>query len=213
MTPDLFDVEAIRQPICDGATLLRGFALPYSEEIFSALREIERAAPFRHMITPGGFRMSVAITSCGNYGWTSDRSGYRYTPRDPISSAPWPPMPERFAQLATAAGAEAGFKNFLADSCLINRYETGARLSLHQDKNEYDFSAPIVSVSLGISAVFLFGGPQRNNKPLRLPLVHGDVVVWGGPARLYYHGVAQLKLDSHPLTGAHRINLTFRKAG
>lgn len=212
MTLDLFDAGST-QTICAGALLLRGFALAHAREIFAALNIIEQAAPFRHMLTPGGLRMSVAMTNCGVYGWTSDRGGYRYTTTDPLSAQPWPSMPAVFAQLASAAAAHASFDNFVADSCLINRYEIGSRLSLHQDKNERDFAAPIVSISLGISAVFLFGGAQRVIKPLRLPLSHGDVVVWGGPARLYYHGVAPLKFDSHPLTGAHRINLTFRKAG
>jgi alkylated DNA repair protein (DNA oxidative demethylase) len=212
MTPDLFDVDST-QTICAGAMLLRGFSVARSREIFAALNDIENAAPFRHMFTPGGQRMSVAMTNCGAYGWTSDRGGYRYATTDPLSTQPWPSMPTVFAQLATDAAAQAGFENFAADSCLINRYEIGSRLSLHQDKNERDFAAPIVSVSLGISAIFLFGGTQRTIKPLRLPLIHGDVVVWGGPARMYYHGIAPLKNDSHALTGAHRINLTFRKAG
>ncbi|MGH8629503.1 MAG: DNA oxidative demethylase AlkB, partial [Burkholderiales bacterium] len=165
-----------------------------------------------HMITPGGFRMSVAMTNCGLAGWVSDQSGYRYDRVDPLSGGPWPGMPACFAQLASGAAAEAGFAGFVADSCLINRYAPGTRLSLHQDRNEQDFRAPIVSVSLGIAAVFLFGGLKRSDRPHRIPLSHGDVVVWGGPDRLRYHGVMPLRDDYHPSMGRYRINLTFRKA-
>jgi alkylated DNA repair protein (DNA oxidative demethylase) len=165
------------------------------------------------MVTPGGFRMSVAMTNCGSLGWVTDRTGYRYDPVDPDSGEQWPPMPDFFLKLARDAAATAGFTAFAPDGCLINRYEPGARLSLHQDKNESDFGQPIVSVSLGIPAVFLFGGLKRADKPGRVELRHGDVVVWGGPARLRYHGVMPLKEGRHPLVGPHRINLTFRKAG
>ena len=165
------------------------------------------------MITPGGFRMSVAMTNCGVLGWVSDRSGYRYDVMDPEGSQPWPPMPDPFLRLATRAAAKAGFQKFVPDACLINRYDPGARLTLHQDKNELDYDQPIVSVSLGLPATFLFGGLKRADKTIRVQLRHGDVVVWGGPARLRYHGVLQLKEGHHPLTGGHRINLTFRKAG
>src|SRR5690606_8287520 len=171
------------------------------------------AAPWRHMQTPGGFTMSVALTNCGALGWTSDRRGYRYTRVDPDSGEPWPPMPPVLARLASEAAAAAGFPDFAPDACLVNRYTPGARLSLHQDRNERDFGAPIVSVSLGMSATFLFGGPARADKPARVPLVHGDVVVWGGVDRLRHHGVLPLKDGEHPLLGAQRINLTFRKAG
>jgi alkylated DNA repair protein (DNA oxidative demethylase) len=164
------------------------------------------------MITPGGFRMSVAMTNCGTYGWVSDATGYRYNKLDPESGRPWPRMPKVFMNLATDAGCEAGFEGFAPDACLVNRYQPGARLTLHQDKNERDFAAPIVSVSLGLPAVFLFGGTKRSERTVRVPLEHGDVVVWGGPARLRYHGVRPLEAGSHPLTGAYRFNLTFRKA-
>jgi alkylated DNA repair protein (DNA oxidative demethylase) len=165
------------------------------------------------MVTPGGFRMSVAMTNCGSLGWVSDRAGYRYDAIDPGSGVPWPPMPEPFRRLATGAAAQAGFDEFLPDACLINRYAVGTKLSLHQDKDERDFAQPIVSASLGIPAVFLFGGLKRAEKTLRIHLTHGDVVVWGGPARLRYHGVLPLKEGSHPLVGEYRINLTVRKAG
>lgn len=177
-----------------------------------ALTEVTTAAPFRHMLTPGGFRMSVAMTNCGRRGWVSDRSGYRYDPIDPDSGRRWPAMPAAFLSLAGEAAASAGLGPFTPDACLINRYAAGARLSLHQDRDERDFGAPIVSVSLGLPAVFLFGGLRRKDTPLRVPLAHGDVVVWGGPARLRYHGVVPLKAGSHPLTGEFRINLTFRKS-
>ena len=165
------------------------------------------------MVTPGGFRMSVAMTNCGALGWVSDPSGYRYDPLDPESGNPWPRMPDSFARLAQDAAAQAGFEGFTPDACLVNRYEPGARLTLHQDRNERDFRAPIVSVSLGLPAVFLFGGLKRADKPARIPLEHGDVAVWGGPARMRYHGVMPLKEGAHALLGNQRINLTFRRAG
>ena len=201
-----------REELCPGAVVLCGFALPEATAILAALRDITAQAPFRHMVTPGGFRMSVAMTNCGAYGWVTDRTGYRYDALDPETGKPWPRMPSAFLTLAQDAAANAGFAGFTPDACLINRYEPGARLSLHQDRNERDFGAPIVSVSLGLPAVFLFGGPHRTDTPRRVPLAHGDVVVWGGPARLRYHGVMPLKEGYHPLVGGHRINLTFRKA-
>ena len=198
--------------LCDGARWLRGFATADAAKLIEALQQVESASPFRHMITPGGYRMSVAMTNCGTAGWVSDRHGYRYDAVDPDSGTAWPPMPAVFERLATGAAAAAGFPGFRSDVCLINRYEPGAKLSLHQDKDERDFSAPIVSVSLGLPAVFLFGGLQRSERPRRIRLQSGDVVVWGGPARLVYHGVSPLGDGEHPLTGRCRINLTFRKA-
>jgi alkylated DNA repair protein (DNA oxidative demethylase) len=216
MTLNLFaDAEqgrTWREELCPGAVVLRRFAMPDETAIFAALHGITVKAPFRRMVTPGGFLMSVAMTNCGSYGWVTDRTGYRYDAVDPESGKPWPRMPGVFLQLAQDAAASAGFKGFEPDACLINRYGPGARLSLHQDKNERDLGAPIVSVSLGIPAVFLFGGSQRQDKPMRVQLMHGDVVVWGGPARLRYHGVMPLKEGYHSLAGGHRINLTFRKA-
>ena len=216
MTLNLFaDAEqgrTWREELCPGAVVLRRFAAPDETDIFAALHGITVKAPFRHMVTPGGFLMSVAMTNCGSYGWVTDRTGYRYDAADPESGKPWPRMPGVFLQLAQDAAASAGFRGFEPDACLINRYDPGARLSLHQDKNERDLGAPIVSVSLGIPAVFLFGGSQRQDKPMRVQLMHGDVVVWGGPARLRYHGVMPLKEGYHSVAGGHRINLTFRKA-
>ena len=215
MTLELFEgmAQGGREALAEGAVVLRGFAVPHEVAIFAALQDITAQAPFRHMITPGGYRMSVAMTNCGAYGWVTDRTGYRYDGMDPDSGKPWPHMPDALVQLARDAAASAGFEDFVPDACLINRYEPGARLSLHQDRNERDFSAPIVSVSLGIPAVFLFGGLRREDKSVRVRLTHGDVAVWGGPARLRYHGVMPLKENHHPLVGGHRINLTFRKAG
>ena len=192
--------------------LLRGFALPCANELLTQVDAIQAQAPFRHMMTPGGFTMSVAMTSCGGWGWTTNRKGYRYTPEDPESGRLWPAMPAVFASLARAAAAEGGFDAFEPDSCLINRYLPGSRLTLHQDRNEKDFGAPIVSVSLGIPATFLFGGHERRDRAERFRLEHGDVAVWGGPDRLRFHGVAPLKDAHHALLGAQRINLTFRKA-
>jgi alkylated DNA repair protein (DNA oxidative demethylase) len=186
--------------------------LPAEVALLKALDRVVEKSPFRHMVTPGGFRMSVAMTNCGALGWVTDRSGYRYDPDDPESQRPWPQMPDCFVELATTAAKEAGFPAFAPDACLVNRYEPGSRLTLHQDKNERDFCQPIVSVSLGLPAVFLFGGDERADKTIRVPVAHGDVVVWGGPARLRYHGVMPLKMGAHPSVGAYRVNLTLRKA-
>ncbi len=204
--------EPVLESLAEGAVLLRGFALRHAPEIMAHLGPIIAAAPLRHMLTPGGFRMSVAMTNCGTAGWISDRKGYRYAAQDPDAHQPWPPMPALFATLASEAAAQAGFADFHPDVCLINRYEPGARMTLHQDKDEQDFGAPIVSVSLGLPAVFLFGAMTRKNRPQRIPLQNGDVVVWGGPARLAYHGINPLKDGDHPLTGRCRFNLTFRRA-
>ena len=198
--------------MAEGAVLLRGFANRVDADLIADLRDIVVQAPFRHMVTPGGFRMSVAMTNCGHAGWVSDPSGYRYDPVDPNTGQPWPAMPAVFFDVATQAAAAAGFENFEPDACLVNRYEPGTRISLHQDKDERDFTAPIVSVSLGLPAVFLFGGLKRSERPVRIPVKNGDVVVWGGPSRLVYHGVAPLPEGEHPATGRTRINLTFRKA-
>jgi len=213
MIRDLFADEAREVALAPGAMLFSGFARPLEGPLLAALERISALAPFRHMSTPGGHLMSVAMTNCGAAGWVTDRTGYRYDPRDPESGLPWPEMPEVFADLAARAAARAGFHRFEPDACLINKYAPGAKMSLHQDKNEQDFDAPIVSVSLGLPAVFLFGGLERSDRPRRWPLFHGDVVVWGGPSRLRYHGVLPLEEGRHPLTGGHRINLTLRKAG
>jgi DNA oxidative demethylase len=217
MNLDLFDTLPDSQPqeeqLAPGATWLRRFAVLDETALLAGMEEVIVRAPFRHMVTPGGFVMSVAMTNCGSLGWVTDRTGYRYDAIDPMSGRPWPPMPEPFLTLAASAAAQTGFPDYRPDACLINRYELGAKLSLHQDKDEQDFDQPIVSVSLGIPAVFLFGGLSRADKTLRIPVMHGDVVVWGGPARLRYHGVMPLKPGHHPLVGDCRINLTFRKAG
>ena len=200
------------QVLADGAVVLRGFAAAGADHLYAALLRVIERAPLRRMLTPGGQTMSVAMTNCGTAGWISDRRGYRYAARDPISEQAWPSMPLEFRRLARAAGAAAGFAGFAPDACLVNSYVAGTRLSLHQDKDERDFTAPIVSVSLGLPATFLFGGLRRADRPERVPLVHGDVVVWGGPARMRYHGVLPLADGEHPLTGRRRFNLTFRKA-
>ena len=186
--------------------------MPWAPALLTALGEFAAAAPFRNMLTPGGQRMSVAMTNCGAVGWVSDRRGYRYDRLDPDSGRPWPPLPESFIELAHHAAVEAGFPAFQPDVCLINRYEPGARMSLHQDRDERDLSAPIVSASLGLDAIFLFGGLERAVRPYRLPLSHGDVLVWGGEKRLAYHGVAPVAGGCHESVGPMRINLTLRKA-
>jgi len=194
-----------------GAVLLRGFAASEARPLLKAIEQVAIAAPFRHMITPGGFRMSVAMTNCGEAGWITDRRGYRYAAIDPMTDKAWPPIPP-FDKLARRAAAAAGFPGFEPDACLINRYEPGSRLTLHQDKNERDFTQPIVSVSLGLPAVFLFGGLRRADRPRRYRLENGDVVVWGGPSRMVFHGIDPLAEGEDPLAGAYRFNLTFRKA-
>jgi len=216
LTADLFeslpDVRPAQEAMAEGAVLLRGFAKPAEAELVAALGDIAEQAPFRHMVTPGGHPMSVAMTNCGILGWVTDRTGYRYDAHDPETAKPWPAMPAPFRELARQAADRAGFGGFTPDACLVNRYQPGAKMSLHQDRDEGDFGAPIVSVSLGLPAIFLFGGPKRSNKPRRFRLEHGDVVVWGGPARLYFHGIAPLADGEHALIGRQRINLTFRKA-
>lgn len=211
MTLQLFDREP-RLLLAPDAWLLRGFAENDAVDVLDGLRAVMTAAPLRNMLTPGGQRMSVAMTNCGALGWVSDHGGYRYASHDPHGGLPWPAMPPAFLSLAQRAAQAAGFPDFIPDACLINRYSAGDKLSLHQDKDERDFHQPIVSVSLGIAAVFLFGGLARQDRPRRLPLGHGDVVVWGGQSRLNYHGVAAITAARHPLTGDYRFNLTFRKA-
>ena len=212
---DLFEGVASGErlePLAEGAVVLRGFARPEVVALLAAVQNITALAPLRNMITPGGLRMSVAMTNCGRAGWVTDRRGYRYEAADPLTGRFWPPIPASFRELATRAADAAGFARFEPDACLVNRYEPGTRLSLHRDENERDLSAPIVSVSLGLPTVFLFGGLSRGDRPRRVPLESGDVVVWGGPARLTYHGVAPLADGEHPLTGRCRINLTLRRA-
>ena len=209
---ELFASEPSAVVLAPGARLLSAFALPAEAALLEAVSRVADAAPFRCMLTPGGRRMSAAMSNCGEWGWVTDRRGYRYTREDPESGLAWPPMPEAIARLAASAAARAGFPGFVPDAGLVNRYEPGARLTLHQDKDERDFTAPIVSVSLGLPAVFLFGGERRSDPTRRVRLVHGDVVVWGGPSRLRFHGVLPLADGVHPLLGRSRVNLTLRRA-
>jgi len=217
MPPDLHSLDLFerpaQQPLAPGAVLLHDFALTAAPQLLADIAQVIAAAPLRHLITPGGFRMSVAMSNCGPLGWVSDESGYRYSATDPLSGQPWPAMPASFRALAAEAASQAGFDAFEPDACLINRYEPGARLTLHQDRDERDKGQPIVSISLGLPATFLFGGAKRNDRPQRMPLVHGDVVVWGGPSRLAYHGVSPLADGEHAATGRCRFNLTLRRAG
>jgi DNA oxidative demethylase len=208
---ELFPAAPV-EAIVPGALLLRGFALGQTKTLLRAVEQIAAAAPFRNMETPGGFRMSVAMTNCGAAGWITDRRGYRYSETDPLTGRPWPAMPKLFRDLAARAAAAAGFADFGPDACLVNRYAPGARMSLHQDKNERDFAQPIVSLSLGLPAVFLFGGLKRSDRPKRLRLASGDVVVWGGPARMAFHGIDPVPAGEDALTGPWRFNLTLRKA-
>ncbi len=200
------------ESLAEGVTLLRAFCLDQAPALFEAVSSIETTSPFRHMVVPAGHTMSVAMTNAGELGWTTDRTGYRYSPIDPANDRPWPAIPAVLLDLAQSAAAGAGFPGFTPNSCLINRYAIGARLSLHQDKNEQDYGHPIVSVSLGLPATFLLGTLRRTDTPRRIRIEHGDVLVWGGPARLVYHGVAPIAQGGHPLTGPFRINITFRRA-
>jgi DNA oxidative demethylase len=213
---DLFEstaeIDSRPEPLGTGAVVLRGAAASRAASLLAAVERVTVQSPFRLMTTPGGYRMSVAMTNCGEAGWITDPSGYRYDAIDPLNRCPWPAMPSVFMELASEAAATAGFSDFSPDACLINRYEPGARLSLHQDRNERDYEQPIVSVSLGLPAVFLFGGMRRSDRSRRVLLQHGDVVVWGGPARLTFHGVLPLKEGCHPMLGRYRVNLTLRKA-
>lgn len=217
MNYDLFDLsnngETWTEKICDDALVLRQYATTQAPNILAAIKSVKTQAPFRHMQTAGGYTMSAAITSCGKVGWVSDRQGYRYSTHDPQSKQPWPTMPNILRAFATKAAADAGYDNFHPDACLINRYAPGAKMSLHQDRHERDYNAPIVSVSLGVQATFLFGGIQRSDKTVKVPLAHGDVVIWGGKSRLKFHGVLPIKAGYHPMTGEDRLNVTFRVAG
>lgn len=215
---DLFAEQDLQQParverIGEQALVLRGFALPRVKELLAALESVLLQSPLRQMHTPGGLTMSARLSSCGDLGWTSDRHGYRYSPLDPLSSRPWPAMPEAFLALAEAAASAAGFSGFVPDACLINAYAPGAKMSLHQDKNERSCTAPIVSISLGLPAIFQFGGFERSNPTRRVSLFHGDIVVWGGVDRLRFHGVMPIKPGHHSLLGEQRINITLRQAG
>jgi len=209
---DLFAGERWVEPLGPGAALLGGFALERADALIAQIHALSAVSPFRHMETRSG-RMSAALTNCGAMGWVSDRSGYRYTPHDPLTGAPWPALPPLFARLAAEAAAALDFADFRPAACLVNRYAPGARLGLHQDRDEGDRIAPIVSVSLGLPATFLWGGLERGAQIRRIPVRHGDVVVWGGPSRMVFHGVAPLRHGHHPATGGFRYNLTFRKPG
>ncbi len=208
---DLLDPRGA-QPLGPGAVLLRGFAASEAAALVAAVEAVAGTAPFRRMTTPGGYIMSVAMTNCGDAGWVTDRRGYRYAADDPATGKPWPKMPPLFVALAARAAEAGGFPGFAPDSCLINRYQPGTRLTLHQDRNERDFGQPVVSLSLGLTATFLWGGLKRAERPRRIPLSDGDAVVWGGPSRLVFHGIDPLPYGEHPLTGRVRFNLTFRKA-
>ncbi len=208
----LFDDPNADIELGPGARVLKGFVLAESRVLLAEIAKISASAPFRHLVTPGGHTMSVAMTNAGPAGWVSDRRGYRYEARDPQTDLPWPPMPPLFLDIAARAAEAVGFEGFVPDACLINRYAPGARLTLHQDRDENDLRAPIVSVSLGLPATFLWGHETRGGRVRRVPLVHGDVVVWGQPSRMVFHGVDVLKDGMHPLTGALRYNLTFRSA-
>jgi alkylated DNA repair protein (DNA oxidative demethylase) len=198
--------------VSPGAAILAGYALEQMPELFAGLRAVEAVSPFRHMVTRQGFEIHVETTGCGPLSWVSDRSGYRYDHIDPATGKPWPPMPQSFFDMARAAAAAAGYVDFTPDSCLINRYNPDTTSSLHRD-GERDTSQPVVTISVGVSVSFLWGGNERTDKAKPHLLTHGDVMVFGGPSRLYFHGVKQLKGgETHPLTGERRYSITLRKA-
>ena len=200
------------EEIVPGALVLRDFATLSAESLLLAVQSVADRSPFRRVVTPSGKSMSVEMTNCGSYGWTSDHRGYRYEKTDPKTGIEWPTLPAEFEIIAKSAAQRAGYLGFEPDVCLINRYETGSSMGLHQDRDERDFTQPIVSVSLGLSIRFRMGGDSRRGKTRATTLCHGDVVVFGGPARLAFHGVGKLSNGFHPLTGTSRINLTFRRA-
>jgi alkylated DNA repair protein (DNA oxidative demethylase) len=196
----------------EGAVHLPNFAKPLEAALLAQIEMLTQEAPFRRMSTRGGHVMSVALTNCGPLGWVSDQSGYRYSEHDPLTAKPWPLMPRIFAELAQRAALAAGFRRFEPDACLVNCYEPGSKMSLHQDRDELDKRQPIVSVSLGVSAQFLWGGSERNSPTRTITLSSGDVVIFGGASRLNFHGIKRLAVQSHPLTAERRYNLTFRRA-
>jgi alkylated DNA repair protein (DNA oxidative demethylase) len=216
MTGFLFDDVAFsagpNERLSADAMVLRGFALTQDAALWRAIQAVLVQAPLRRMKTPGGRMMSAEQTNCGQWGWVTDKAGYRYADRDPLTGVAWPVMPRLFRQIAQTAAEHAGYARFEPDACLINCYGPGARMALHQDKDEADLSAPIVSVSLGLTTQFLFGGLQRTDSVQKVLLVHGDVVVWGDQDRLRFHGVAAPVEGEHCLCGSQRFNLTFRQA-
>jgi DNA oxidative demethylase len=198
----LFNTTPIE--LAPDAWLLHGFAR--GRALQEGIAAVTRSAPLRHLIVPGGKQMAVAMSNCGRLGWTIDARGYRYTPHDSLSGLPWPAMPAEFVALAQEAARAAGWRDYVPDACLINRYAPGAGLGLHQDRDELDLQVPIVSVSIGAPCKFIVGGLTRTGPVQSVALHDGDVVVWGGRSRLMYHGVRPLPRDS-----AVRYNLTFRK--
>ena len=206
---DLFSQTTTEtQEILSDMYILRSFTSLAS--LIDEVKSVVQRAPLRYMQTPGGKKLNISMTNCGEYGWISESSGYRYTKHDPTSGQKWPNMPESFQLLAMQAARKCDFNGFKPNACLINHYKLGRNLTAHQDKNEPDLSQPIVSVSLGMSARFQIYGDSRNNKPLEIELYDGDVMVWGRSARLIYHGVKTNHSIPHPILGTHRINLTFR---
>lgn len=212
---DLFDISGPdgvwQEALGSGATWIHGFLVAHADMVMADIAGVVAHSPYRHLTTPGGKRMSVGMSNCGAEGWVSDRAGYRYQSTDPVTAKPWPPMPSRLRALAQRAADDSGYPGFEPTVCLINYYAPGARMGLHQDKDEANLTAPIVSFSLGLAATFIWGGWQRVGTTQRIMLRHGDAVVWGGEDRLRFHGVAPLKDGEHPLTGHARINLTFRQ--
>ncbi len=207
-----FNEQASTEVIDNDAIILKGFVRAKANQLVKDAELISQQSPFRTMTTPGGGKMSVAITNCGHCGWLSDEHGYRYQQIDPVTHRSWPEMPQSFLKICAAATKAASFAEFMPDACLLNKYQADAKMGLHNDNDEHDLTAPIVSVSLGLDAVFLFGGKTRQSPTRKYLLSHGDVVVFGGQSRLNFHGISLIKPTyiSDDLTD-HRLNLTFRK--
>jgi len=199
--------EPTHEEIFPGATLMRGLAQAQDGEFLEAMQGVLSAAPLHHATTPTGLPMGVMVSDCG----TPEAFRRRWDPANPAVRQMWPPMPRALLDFSLRCAVRAGFPLFRPDTCHVNRYQAGTKLGLHQDRHECDMSQPIVSVSFGLECVFLLGGLERTDSPKRILLEHGDVIVWGGPSRMRFHGVQPLKPGHHPLTGPYRYNLTFRK--
>ncbi|THJ30850.1 DNA oxidative demethylase AlkB [Lampropedia aestuarii] len=211
---DLFADSPEEQRVALGpqAVVLRQKASPLAAELVARIEDVLQHSPLYQMATPGGKPLSVRTTSCGTHGWSSDPTGYSYVRHHPLTDQAWPEIPAAWSALATEAAQEAGFAQFAPDTCLINQYGLDSKMALHQDRSEQDLRQPVVSISLGMSALFLWGGMQRSDKPAHVLLHHGDMVVWGGVDRLRFHGIKHLTGAPHPQLGAMRYNLTLRRA-
>lgn len=217
MTDSCIDGDVWLKPqttvlLAEGAMVLRRFATPVVVALMEGVEAVVAQSPLRRLIVPNGRPMRIEMTNCGLVGWVNIDGRYRYSRVDPLTGRSWPGMPATFRRIAGAAASAAGYPDFQPAVCIINRYAVGADLQMHQDRDDTQDRQPVVSVSLGLPAIFHFGGQGRGEKPLTIPLDDGDVVVWGGASRMHRHGVAPVAPGVHPRTGAYRYNLTFRTA-